>query len=246
LRVVLDKAPGVRWIQLPWAGIDAFAAAGLIQDGRTWTCAKGCYADPVAEHALGLAIAGLRHFPERMAANSWGVAKGASLYDARVTILGGGGIAQSLLGLLKPFRVDATVVRRHGGAPVDGANRTVGPDQIDEVLADRLIVFVALSFTQETRGIIDRSRLQKMDANAWLVNVARGAHVVTADLVDALQANTIAGAALDVTDPEPLPDGHPLWDLPNAIITPHTADWPEVCDQLLAALEGLVDPTLGY
>jgi phosphoglycerate dehydrogenase-like enzyme len=99
-----------------------------------------------------------------------------------------------------------------------------------------------------------------MDDRAWLVNVARGGHVDTEALVAALGAGEIAGAALDVTDPEPLPDGHPLWTLPNAIITPHTADWPEVVYELLAAriatnvrrfgagqtLEGLVDAAAGY
>ena len=99
-----------------------------------------------------------------------------------------------------------------------------------------------------------------MDQRAWLVNVARGGHVVTSELVEALRGRVIAGAALDVTDPEPLPDGHPLWDLPNAIVTPHTADWPEVVSRLLARriatnvahlargeeLEGLVDPHAGY
>jgi phosphoglycerate dehydrogenase-like enzyme len=99
-----------------------------------------------------------------------------------------------------------------------------------------------------------------MDRQAWLVNVARGALVDTAALVAALRAGQIGGAALDVTDPEPLPDGHPLWDLPNCLITPHTADTEQMTEPLLAAriaenvrrlaagreLEGLVDPDLGY
>jgi phosphoglycerate dehydrogenase-like enzyme len=99
-----------------------------------------------------------------------------------------------------------------------------------------------------------------MDQQAWLVNVARGALVDTAALVEALRSNQIGGAALDVTDPEPLPAGHPLWDLPNCLITPHTADTEQMTEPLLAAritenlhrlaasqeLEGRVDPDLGY
>jgi phosphoglycerate dehydrogenase-like enzyme len=99
-----------------------------------------------------------------------------------------------------------------------------------------------------------------MDQNAWLVNVARGPHVDTDALVAALQSGSIAGAALDVTDPEPLPDGHPLWELPNCIITPHTSDTIEMVMPLLAQrirtnverfaageeLVGLVDPDAGY
>ena len=99
-----------------------------------------------------------------------------------------------------------------------------------------------------------------MEETAWLVNVARGAHVDTDALVAALASGSIAGAALDVTDPEPLPDGHPLWELPNCIVTPHTADTIEMIRPLLAErirtnvvrfaagheLVGLVDPDAGY
>jgi phosphoglycerate dehydrogenase-like enzyme len=259
LRKVLDGAPQVRWVQLPFAGVEAFAPTGLFGDGRTWTCAKGSYAEPVAEHALALALAGLRHLPERIDARSWGSPKGASLYDAEVTILGGGGITEKLLEQLAPFRVRSTVVRRIP-SPVPGAARTVSTDQLGEVLPGALVVFLALALTPRTTGIIGADELAAMDKGTWLVNVARGRHVVTDDLVAALSSGSIAGAALDVTDPEPLPDGHPLWDLPNAIITPHTADWPEIVNELFGRrittnvrrfaagqeLEGLVDPIAGY
>jgi len=259
LSAALAATPGVRWVQLPAAGVEGMAAAGLFHDGRTWTCAKGSYAEPVAEHAMTLALAGLRCLPERVAARSWGRPAGSSLYDGEVTILGGGGITAELLVLLAPFRVRATVVRRLPD-PVPGAARTVTVDGLAAALAGALVVFVALALTPETRGIVGGPELACMDERAWLVNVARGAHVVTDDLVEALRSATIAGAALDVTDPEPLPDGHALWDLPNAIITPHTADTFEMVRPRLAArirtnvarfaagapLEGLVDPTAGY
>jgi len=115
---------------------------------------------------------------------------------------------------------------------------------------------VALS----ARGLIGQAELAAMEPDAWLVNVARGAVVDTAALVKALRRGQIGGAALDVTEPEPLPDGHPLWDLPNCLITPHTADTPEMTRPLLAGritenvrrlaagqeLAGLMDPALGY
>jgi phosphoglycerate dehydrogenase-like enzyme len=252
--------PRMRWVQLPWAGVEPVLDAGVFDGGRVWTCAKGAYADPVAEHALALALAGLRHLPERIVAASWGQPKGTTLYDADVTILGGGGITTSLLGLLAPFRVKATVVRRNQHRPLPGAAATVGQDQLEGALRGALVVFLALALTPETRGIIDGRALATMRDDAWLVNVARGGHVVTDDLVDALQRGTIAGAALDVTDPEPLPDGHPLWTTPNAIITPHTADWADIVQKLLAEriarnvahfvagepLEGVVDVAAGY
>mgnify|MGYP003344259828 CR=1 FL=1 len=255
----LAAAPSVQWVQLPFAGVEKAVAEGLFDGAHRWTCAKGAYAEPVAEHALALALAGLRHLPDRVRATSWGVPAGTSLYDQRVVVLGGGGIATSLLEQLAPFRVEATVVRRTP-EPVAGAARTVGPDRLHDVLPGALVVFLALALTPETEHIIGAPELGAMDERAWLVNVARGRHVDTGALVAALRAGSVAGAALDVTDPEPLPDGHPLWELPTCIITPHTADTIEMVVPLLAeriatnvarfasgeVLVGQVDPAAGY
>lgn len=259
LRALLAAEPGIRWVQLPFAGVERYAAASAFTSDRIWTCAKGTYARPVAEHALALALAGLRKLPERTGATSWGEQGGTSLYGQPVTILGGGGIARTLMSLLAPFEAQVTVVRRQPG-PVDGAKHVVSPGHLHEALAQALVVFVALALTPETTGIISTAELATMGAGAWLVNVARGQHVDTAALTDALTRGSIGGAALDVTDPEPLPDGHPLWQLPNCIITPHTANTYEMSVPLLAkqiatnvtkfaagqTLEGLIDPVAGY
>jgi phosphoglycerate dehydrogenase-like enzyme len=259
LRRALAVASSARWIQLPMAGVERVAAAGMLDPGRTWTSAKGAYAEPVAEHALVLALAGLRLLRQRLTARSWGQPSGESLYDEPVTILGGGGIAASLLGLLAPFRVAATVVRRSAD-PVRGAARTLPQARLHEALASARVTFLALALTPSTERIIGSAELATMRTDAWLVNVARGRHVDTGALVAALRGGAIAGAALDVTDPEPLPDGHPLWQLENCIITPHTADTPEMIKRLLARrirdnvarfaagepLVGLVDPAAGY
>jgi len=259
LRAALAATPAIRWVQLPFAGVEGYASSGVLADGRTWTCAKGSYAEPVAEHALTLALAGLRHLPTRVRASKWGRAAGLSLYDQPVTIVGGGGITTSLLGLLAPFRVRATVVRRQA-QPLPGAATVVATDGLHQALEGALVVFVALSLTPETTHIIGAPELGLLGPDSWLVNVARGRHVDTEALVAALDAGTFGGAALDVTDPEPLPDGHPLWGRDNCLITPHTADTPEMVAPLLAAriatnverfaagqeLEGLVDPAAGY
>jgi phosphoglycerate dehydrogenase-like enzyme len=255
----LARLPDVRWVQLPMAGIERVVGSGLLDDGRIWTCAKGAYAEPVAEHALTLSLAGLRQLPTRVSARSWGTPAGISLYDRRVTILGGGGIASALLDLLAPFRAVTTVVRR-GPDPQPGADRTVTASALHEVLPGSLLVIVALALTPATRGIVSAAELALMDEDAWLVNVARGPHVDTGALVAALDDHSIGGAALDVTDPEPLPEGHALWGRPNCIITPHTADTQEMVRPLLAeriranvarfgagqTLIGLVDPAAGY
>jgi phosphoglycerate dehydrogenase-like enzyme len=206
-----------------------------------------------------MALAGLRDLDLRVQAETWGTESGISLFDAEVVILGGGGITEVLLTLLAPMRVRATVVRRRA-EPVAGAWRTVATDRLHEVLPGAAVVFLALALTPETTGIIGATELALMEPTAWLVNVARGAHVVTEDLLAALHAGTIGGAALDVTDPEPLPDGHPLWRAPRTIITPHTADTWAMVFPLLGRrirvnvahraagepLEGLVDPAAGY
>jgi phosphoglycerate dehydrogenase-like enzyme len=255
----LAEVPDARWVQLPFAGVERVAEAGLLDDERIWTCAKGAYAEPVAEHALALALAGLRHLPTRVVARSWGIPAGTSLYDQPVTIVGGGGIATSLLEQLAPFRVEATVVRRRAD-PVPGAARTLSVDRLHEALDGALVVVLALALTPDTERIIGAAELEAMSTSAWLVNVARGRHVDTDALTAALSSGVIAGAALDVTDPEPLPDGHPLWDLENCIVTPHTADTIEMVIPLLAdrirtnvrrlvagePLVGLVDASAGY
>jgi phosphoglycerate dehydrogenase-like enzyme len=252
-------ATSPRWVQLSSAGIERVAAAGLLDPAITWTSAKGSYAEPVAEHALMLALAGLRLLRQRITARSWGQQGGQSLFDAPVTILGGGGIATTLLSLLAPLRVRSTVVRRDP-APVPGATRTVLVSDLMAALTDAQVVFVALALTPETQHIISAGQLAVMRPDAWLVNVARGRHVDTGALVAALESEAIGGAALDVTDPEPLPDGHPLWTSPRCIITPHTADTEEMIMKPLAArirvnvarfaagepLEGQVDPLAGY
>jgi len=255
----LATAPSARWVQLPFAGVEKAFEEGLFDTERTWTCAKGAYAEPVAEHALALALAGLRHLPDRVVARSWGVPAGTSLYDREVTILGGGGIATSLLEQLAPFRVRATVVRRTPD-PVPGAARVLPVESLHEALSGAVVVFLALALTPDTTRIVGAPELAAMGESSWLVNVARGRHVDTGALVAALDADAIGGAALDVTDPEPLPDGHPLWGRTNCIITPHTADTIEMVIPLLAErirdnvarwaagdpLVGRVDTAAGY
>ena len=262
LATTLERAPSARWVHLRWAGVEDFARLGLFDPARTdltWTCGKGVFAEPVAEHALALALAGLRQLPDCVGATTWQPQGGQSLYDGRVTILGAGGIAEKLIELLRPMRAHVTVVRRQD-APMPHADRTLTIDKLTEAVEQAQVVFVALALTPDTDGVVDHHVLHAMSDHAWLVNVGRGRHVVTADLVNALRNNTIAGAALDVTEPEPLPDGHPLWTLPNALITPHTANTFEMAVGAMKQrivenvrrfaagepLVGTVDPRLGY
>ena len=257
LATTLRDAPAIRWVQLPWAGVEAFVH--LIDDDRIWTCGKGVYAEPVAELALTLALAGMRGVGGYARADRWTPPSGSNLRGGQVTVLGGGGITEAFLRLLRPFDCHVTVVRNRA-QDMDGADVVLESDRLTDALPGADLVVVALALTPDTEGIISASELELMEPSTWIVNVARGRHIVTADLVAALRNGVIGGAALDVTDPEPLPDGHPLWSLPNCIITPHVGNTPDMARPLLAQritenvkrfahdeeLIGPVDIELGY
>jgi phosphoglycerate dehydrogenase-like enzyme len=259
LHAALADRPEISWVQLPQAGVERAFRAGVVDRQRRWTSAKGAFAEPVAEHALALILAGLRQLKIRARARAWGEPAGESLFRQPVTVVGAGGIATVLMRLLEPFGTPVTIVRRQA-EPVPGAARTIGVDRLTEALAGARAVVLTVALTPQTQGLIGRAELAAMEPDAWLVNVARGGVVDTQALTSALQAGQIGGAALDVTDPEPLPTGHPLWDLPNCLITPHTADTEEMTQPLLAdritenvrrlaarqELAGLLDPDLGY
>jgi len=259
LRSALATRPAITWIQLPQAGVERAFQAGVVDPRRRWTSAKGAYAEPVAEHALALILAGLRLLKVRARARTWGQPAGESLFGQPVTVVGAGGIATVLMRLLEPFGTPVTVVRRQP-EPVPGAARTVTTERLADALPGARAVVITVALTPRTRGLIGQAELAAMAPDAWLVNVARGGVIDTGALTAALEKGQIGGAALDVTDPEPLPAGHPLWDLDNCLITPHTADTEEMTQPLLAGriaenvgrlaagteLIGLLDPGQGY
>lgn len=257
LRSVLDRSEHIRWVQLPFAGIENFVEH--LDRDRLWTCGKGVYAEPVAEMALTLGLAGLRHVGGYARAGEWSGPRGRNLLDGRVTILGGGGITESLVRLLRPFKCHITVVRNRA-QHMDGVDEVLESDRFADALPGADLVVLALALTPETDGMFSIDEFGLMEDHAWIVNVARGRHIVTNDLVEALRTGIIGGAGLDVTNPEPLPPDHPLWSMPNCIITPHVGNTPEMARPLLAArveenvrrfargeeLVGLVDVDAGY
>lgn len=219
--------PGLDWVQLPFAGIEPWVRAGALREGITFTSAAGTYAETVAEHALGLMLTGGRQLHRMARATEWTEPDGMrGLFGSTVGIVGAGGIGRALMGLLRPFGVRVLATNR-SGKPVAGSERTWSaddPEGLRTVLAESDFVVVAAPATTETDRLIDAAALEAMKSDAWLVNVARGPLVDTEALVAALDAGRIGGAALDVTDPEPLPAGHPLFSHPRAIISPHHAN----------------------
>ncbi len=257
LAKLLVANPQLEWVQLPFAGVDAFAE--ILRHKVMFTSAKGAYRKPVAEHALALMLALGRKLPERALAKSWGRKFAVSIYDSKVLIVGGGGITEELLLLLEPFKTEVTVVRKHPQA-MHGASCVTGFDELDQQLADADFVVLAAALTQETEQLFSDHRFSIMKPSAYLVNIARGKMVDSEALHRALTIGAIAGAAIDVTDPEPLPEGHQLWSTANLLITPHTADTNAQVIRLFSerlhhnvkawlgegSFIGVVDPNLGY
>lgn len=221
-----DLDDDIEWVALKTAGIEEYVAADVIDDRRVWTNASGFYADNVAEHALGLLLAGLRQINTAVLRH-WDKepidTAVRSLHGSTVAIIGAGGIAASLIPRLSACGARTIAVNR-SGRPVDGAALTVPSDRTDEVWAQTDHVVLAAPATAQTHHLINAQSLAALPTHAWIVNVARGPLVDQAALLDALRNGEIAGAALDVTDPEPPAGDDPLWSLPNVIITPHVAN----------------------
>lgn len=250
--------PGIRWVQLPHAGVGPWVDAGVVTRSPVWTSATGAYGPQVAEHALALMLLAARGLHTLARVDHWTPRATRVFAGSSVALVGFGGIGRHLLRLLAPF--DCAVVAVGDSGPVAGVRHTVRRADYREVLPEADYVVLLAPSTPQTRGMIGGPELARMRSDAWLVNVARGDLVVTDDLVAALRDDAIGGAALDVTDPEPLPAGHPLWSLPRAMITPHAAN-PEAAQWAALAtrvaentgrfrdgrpLIGLIDPAAGF
>lgn len=217
--------PGVVWVQLQTAGIDGWLRLGTIDSQRCWTSAAGAYGPQVAEHAVALLLAGAKRIHDHARAQTWSDAKqsGRTLFGSTVAVVGAGGIGAEVIRLLAPFGTETIAVTR-SGRDVPFATRCISAADLDDVWPIADFIVLAAPATAQTEHLISTDQLQKMKSHAWLVNVARGSLVDTDALVSALRDGVIGGAALDVTDPEPLPDGHPLWVEGRALITPHVAN----------------------
>ena len=254
---LIREHPHFSWVQLPFAGIENFVPH--LDDRRVWTSGKGVYAEPVAELCMAFLLGGMRHVIGYSRVNEWTVDHGRYLLGGNIVIVGGGGIATSLVRMLQGFNTNITVVRRNEMA-FAGVERVVTQSQLHDVLPSADAVVLACALTPETMGLIGSRELDMMKHDAWLVNVGRGKLVVTDDLVAALREKRIGGATLDVTDPEPLPKEHPLWSLDNCLITPHIGNTRAMAVPLLSErvttncrlftagepLVGVVDVALGY
>lgn len=217
---------GIRWVQLSVSGVDAWIADPILRTGPVFTSARGAYAHAVGEQAVALLLAGSRDLHTAARAETWRRPDTRMLRGATVAVVGAGAIGREVIRLLEPFGVRPVAVNR-SGEPVPGAIRTLPATRLDEVwpVADYFVL--AAPGTSDTRCVVGAAELRAMPRHAWLVNVGRGSLVDTEALVLALGAGIVRGAALDVTEPEPLPAEHPLWTQPRCLITSHSANPPE-------------------
>ena len=217
--------PQVRWVQLRSAGIDSWLTSGLLDPSLTWSNATGCYARPVAEHALALMLGTARRLHTVARASRWQPEEkfaGATLESATVMVVGAGGIGRRLIEMVRVLGARSIAVTRSGRDVAD-ADVSCGVDDWQDHLGACDYLVLALPKSPSSVGMVNREVLGRLPDHAWIVNVGRGETLVTDDLVAALEDGTVGGAALDVTDPEPLPDEHPLWRFPDVVVTPHAA-----------------------
>jgi phosphoglycerate dehydrogenase-like enzyme len=218
----LAHVPNLELVQLLTAGYDDVLA--VLPDGVQLANATGVHDASTAELAVALTLASLRDFPDFFAAQqerTWLPSVfHQALADKRVLVLGYGSIGRAIAARLTPFEVQVTAVASRARAGDELVRSLHGVDELPELLPRHDVVILIVPLSEHTRGLVDDAFLAAMPDGALLVNVARGGVVDTAALLRHASAGRIR-AALDVTDPEPLPADHPLWSTPGVLITPH-------------------------
>ncbi len=231
-RETLDLATRLRWIQTAGAGVERVVGDGFADRGITLTNGSGVMAPNMAEHIIGLMIAFARGFPALLKGqqtqtwkNGVGMETVFELGGQTALLVGLGDIALATAERLQAFGVHVIGVSRSGGSGdlPPHVDRVVSIAELDSVVGEADHVISSVPHTADTVGMFDRDRFARFKDGAYFYNVGRGTSVDQTALIEALQSGKIGGAGLDVTDPEPLPEGDPLWDAPNVIITAHTA-----------------------
>jgi len=227
---ILAAAPRLRWLHQRGAGIDRIATPRLVGGDVVVTNGSGNHAPNIAEHVLALMLGFARQLPaliRSQQAARWEPPSPNRLFELSgqtLAIVGAGAIGSALAPRAAALGMTVIGVRRTAAAaPPAGIARIVSIDRIDEALGAADHVAIALPLTAETRGLFSTSLIAKMKPGAYLYNVGRGAIVDPAALLDALRSGHLAGAGLDVTEPEPLPADSPLWREPDVVITAHSS-----------------------
>ena len=262
---MLKEAENLKWLHLPSAGVEAYTDMSIYANKDIiLTRSKDVFNIQIAEHVIMLFLAlsrGLREGVISTAEGKWRHVSGQmELTGSKVLIVGAGGIGGELAKRLKGFDCQVVGIRRSGAEKSEYFDEMYTEKDIEKLLPEADYVALCLPNTPQTKGMFDYSKFSLMKRSAVIVNIGRGEAIVSNDMARALEEGLIAGAGLDVTDPEPLPEGHCLWKAPNIIITSHTSGGSiysndrrfdlffDLFKRYLAgkSLDGVVDFTRGY
>lgn len=222
---MLHGSPALEWLQTNSAGVEAYIQPGVLAGDTLLTNATGAYGLAIAEHMLGMLLELFKKLELYRDAQKSGVwqSQGAvkAVYGSTVLVLGMGDIGGEFAARCKALGAKVIGVRRSPRPCPEYADEVHLLEDLDSLLPQADVVAITLPGTDATRGLMSRERLAKMKEGAVLLNVGRGFIVDTEALCDALERGHLSGAGVDVTDPEPLPPTHRLWNIPTAVVTPH-------------------------
>lgn len=237
----LKAAPHLVWVQAMSAGVDRYVGLPGIADNDklVLTNLKGVHGPAIADHVFAMLLQetrDLRFFAGEQAGSRWtrqgSGTRPIALMDRTLLVVGLGGIGSEVAQRAHGFGMKVLATRRNASTPSPDWIEHVGPpEELATLLPKADVVVICVPLTKETEHLFDAKTIGLMQSSAWLVNVARGKIVDTAALVAALQSKKLAGACLDVTDPEPLPKESPLWAMKNVVITPHVAAEADLTDE---------------
>ena len=227
---LVANAPGLRWIQLWSTGADSvWECLGLPERDIQVTNLRGVHAVPISEHVFALLLARMRNIPHlalNQAERKWQNPKELTFRELKggtLVVVGTGTVGRAVAQIAQGFGLYTIGIRRQGQDPVDGFDEVHNALKLRQAFKRADFVVVTLPLTTDTKGLLGLFEIRAMPAHAYLISVGRGAVIDEGALVTALRSKWIAGAALDVFIDEPLPETSQLWDLPNVIVTPHSA-----------------------
>jgi phosphoglycerate dehydrogenase-like enzyme len=242
----LKAATKLVWLQAHSAGVERYLAVPELAttDRIVLTNLRGAHGPAIADHAFAMLLTLTRDLPfhlEGRATGRWaprgsGVLRPIALQGRTLLVVGLGGIGTEIARRGFGFGMRVIGTRRSNDPAPEYIEKVGKPSDLAAMLPEADVVALAVPLTAETQGLINAPAIASMKRGSYLINVARGKLIDTAALVAALRSGQLAGACLDVTDPEPLPPNHPLWQLPNVVITPHNSDEAELTEERAAAL----------
>ncbi len=237
---LLHGSQRLKWLQCNSAGTEPFLQPGVLHLDTLLTNATGAYGLAISEHMLGMLLElfkKLHLYRDAQHLHQWkSLGRVRSIEGSTVLVLGMGDIGGEFARKVKALGATVIGVRRTDTRKPDYVDELYLTEELDRLLPRADVVAVALPGNGETAGMLNRKRMESMKEGAVLLNVGRGVIVDTEALCDALESGHLGGAGLDVTDPEPLPENHRLWNLPNAVITPHISGFyhlPETLERIV-------------